>query len=202
MSNKILHVDASARVNGSLSREITRYLVESINDKQGAVSIYRDLANSELPLLTESHIGAYFTPKDQRDKAQQDLLVTSDELIQELKSVKTLVIGAPIYNFSVPAALKAWIDLVCRVGETFVYSDHGPKGLLDIDRAYIVVTSGGTQIGSDIDFNSRYLEQVCRFIGVQETYVIDASGSKREPDAILEAAKQQITYLISTATAA
>ena len=122
--------------------------------------ITSSLAKTDLPLITESHIGAYFTPADRRNDEQKSLLTISDQLISELKAVDTLVIGAPIYNFSVPAALKAWIDLVCRVGETFVYTENGPKGLLNIDKAYLVVPAGGTAIGSDIDFNSQGQEPV------------------------------------------
>lgn len=184
------------RKGGSLSRELTRYLSGLLAQKSQAETIHRDLSVSTLPFVTEKHIGAYYTPKEQRSDEQRILLGDSDELIAELKAVNTLVIGAPIYNFSVPASLKAWIDLVCRVGETFQYGDSGPEGLLNIDKAYIVVSAGGTAIGSDIDFNSRYLQQICRFIGVKKSYVIDVSGSKRDPDTLIDFAKQQINNII------
>jgi FMN-dependent NADH-azoreductase len=197
MSKRILQINSSARINGSLSREVTQYLTDQLQGYTQQEILHRDLSETDLPLLTEEHIGAYFTPKEQRDQQQKELLAISDELITELKAADTLVIGAPIYNFSVPAALKAWIDLVCRVGETFVYSENGPQGLLGIEKAYIVVTAGGTAIGSDIDFNSRYLQQICRFIGIKESHIIDVSGSKRDPETLIEFSKQQISSLLA-----
>lgn len=197
MSKTILQIDASARLNGSLSREVANYVSNTLAQQEQASIVYRDLASTELPLLTEAHIGAYYTAKDQRSPEQKQLLSISDQLIDELKAADILVIGAPIYNFSVPAALKAWIDLVCRVGETFVYSDQGPQGLLATKKAYIVVSAGGTPIGSEVDFNSAYLQQICRFVGIDESYVIDVSGSKRDPETLIDFAKQQVQQLIA-----
>jgi FMN-dependent NADH-azoreductase len=202
MSHTILQVDSSARLNGSLSREITGYISEMISANGQAQVIHRDLASTSLPLLTEQHIGAYYTEKKARNDEQQQLLSISDTLISELKQAKQLIIGAPIYNFSVPAALKAWIDLVCRVNETFVYTEHGPQGLLSIDSAIIVVTAGGTPIGGNVDFNSRYLQQICRFIGIKQSHIIDVSGSKRDPRTLIDFAKQQVDQLLAQATAA
>ncbi|MGH1439352.1 MAG: FMN-dependent NADH-azoreductase [Cellvibrionaceae bacterium] len=196
MNNTILQIDSSARYQGSLSRELTQYLSGVLAQRNQAEIIYRDLSASVLPFVTEKHIGAYYTPKENRSEEQRQLLVGSDELITELRAVNTLVIGAPIYNFSVPATLKAWIDLVCRVGETFQYGEAGPEGLLDIDNAYIITSAGGTAIGSDIDFNSQYLQQICRFIGVKKSHVIDVSGSKRDSDTLIDFAKEQINNII------
>jgi FMN-dependent NADH-azoreductase len=201
MTHSILQVDSSARGsfsshNGSLSRELTKYLSEALAKKNQTEVIYRDLAATPLEFVNESLIGAYYTPAENRSEEQKQSLSLSDELISELKAVNTLIIGAPIYNFSVPAALKAWIDLVCRVGETFRYGEAGPEGLLDIDQAFIVTSAGGTAIGSEIDFNSSYLQKICRFIGVKESHVIDVSGSKRDPDTLIDYAKQQIEKFI------
>ena len=203
MTHAILQINSSARSEGSLSRQVSDYLVEVLQEKYAdSELINRDLARSELPLVTEAHIGAYFTPADQRNEAQKQLLTLSDQYIAELKRAKTLVIAAPIYNFSVPAALKAWIDLVCRVGETFRYTDQGPQGLLNIDQAYLVVSAGGTEIGSDIDFNSAYLQQICRFIGIKESHVINVSGSKRDSNTVIKNAGQEIDQLLSRKYAA
>jgi len=181
----ILHIDSSARINGSLSRELSSYLAKQLAQGEKKI-VHRDLATTELPLVTEAHIGAYYTPKEQRSTEQQTLLGISDTLIAELKAANTLVIGAPIYNFSVPAVLKAWIDLVCRVGETFVYESTGPKGLLTIDQAYIVVAAGGTAVGSDIE----------------QAHIIDVSGSKRDPETLIDFGKQQIHSLVAEAATA
>jgi FMN-dependent NADH-azoreductase len=193
MSNIVLKIDSSARSQDSLSRQVTQYITQQLMADE---VIQRDLAKTSLELVTEAHIGAYYTKAEERSEAQKQLLGQSDKLISELKVAKQLVIGAPMYNFSVPAALKAWIDLVCRVGETFVYGDNGPEGLLAIDRAFIVVTAGGTPLGSDADFTSAYLQQVCRFIGIQNVHIIDGSGSKRDPTTLIDVAKKQVDDIL------
>ncbi len=163
------------------------------------VAYWRDVQGynrTALPLVTQEHIGAYYTSPQERSDDQREVLADSDTLIAELTQARRLGIGAPMYNFSVPAALKAWIDLVCRVGETFVYGDKGPEGLLGVEEAYIVVSTGGTPVGSPADFVSAYLQQVCSFIGIDTIQIIDASGSKRDPQATIAAAKSQIDRLL------
>lgn len=198
MSNTILQIDSSARLNDSLSRTITQYLADKlVAQSDEAKVIHRDLALTQLPLITEAHIQAYYTQADTRSEEQKQLLALSDELISELKAANTLIIGAPMYNFSVSASLKAWIDLVCRAGETFVYGANGPEGLLNINHAFIVVAAGGTPIGSPLDFSSTYLTQVCRFIGIKNIHIIDASGSKRDSDTLIDFAKKQVDEIVA-----
>lgn len=205
MSNTLLQIDSSARINGSLSREVTQYLAQQLMAKKAKNTtldekpqrIYRDLLNTELPFLSEEHIGAYFTKADARNEEQEELLSVSNTLVNELKAADELIIGAPMYNFSVSASLKAWVDLICRVGETFVYGSNGPEGLLNIKRAFIVVAAGGTAVGSDVDFASPFLQQICKFIGIDEVHIIDVSGSKRDPDTLVDAAKQQIDTVLT-----
>ena len=196
MPNTILQLDSSARLEGSLSRKVTQYIAQTLSDSSENI-VHRDLAKTELELITDAHIGAYYTKVDERSDKQKRLLTLSDELIGELKAANTLIIGAPMYNFSVPAALKAWIDLVCRVGETFIYGNNGPEGLVKVERAFIVISAGGTPIGSPVDFSSAYLTQVCRFIGINNVHIVDASGSKRDPDTLLDFAKKQVDEVLA-----
>ncbi len=193
----ILQIDSSARTESSLSRQVTSYLAQQLGKNTGDSIVHRDLNRTNLPLVTEAHIHAYYTRANERTLEQRALLQPSDQLIDELKTAHTVVIGAPMYNFSVTASLKAWIDLVCRVGETFIYGDSGPEGLLKAQRAFIVVAAGGTPIGSEVDFVSAYLKQVCRFVGIEEVHIIDVSGSKRDPEALIDIAKQQIDELLA-----
>jgi FMN-dependent NADH-azoreductase len=86
------------------------------------------------------------------------------------------VIGVPVYNFGVPAALKAWIDLVARAGVTFKYTETGPVGLLNDKRAILAVATGGTPVGSDIDFATGYMKHVLGFIGIHNVEVIAADS--------------------------
>jgi FMN-dependent NADH-azoreductase len=191
MSKTLLHIDASARTEGSTTRSLSASVVERLAP---ARTIRRDLA-SPLPLIDEAWVGANFTPADQRDAVQQDILALSDQLVQELIEADTIVIGAPVYNFSVPASLKAWIDLVARAGLTFSYTETGPKGLLEGKRAIVVLASGGTPIGSEVDFASGYITHVLGFLGITDVQVIAADSMAVDPDAAVAKAETAITQL-------
>ncbi len=188
MAQTVLHIDSSARLTGSTSRALTAQVVERLGATQ---VIRRDLA-TPLPMLDEAWIGANFTPAAERSEAQQASLALSDTLVAELQEADTIVLGAPIYNFSVPTTLKAWIDLVARAGVTFRYTENGPEGLLTGKRVILVIASGGTVAGSDIDFACRYLRHMLGFIGLTEIelvaadqQMVDAEGSaKKAQDAI------------------
>ncbi|MDE4132962.1 NAD(P)H-dependent oxidoreductase [Phaeobacter sp. QD34_3] len=191
MTKTVLHIDSSARREGSVSRDLTAQIVARLGADE---VIRRDLA-TPLPLLDEAWIGANFTPADQRSDEQKGLLALSDALVGELKAADTLVIGAPIYNFSVPAGLKAWIDLVARVGLTFAYSEAGPAGLLEGKRAIIAVASGGTEAGSAIDFATGYLRHMLGFMGITEVEIVAADTLAIDEGAALAKAKSQIEAL-------
>ena len=150
------------------------------------------MLTSALPHLTEDWINANFTPADDRDAVQRDLLSLSDQLVDEAIAADTLVIGVPIYNFAVPASLKAWIDLMARVGRTFTYSEAGPEGLLKGKRAIIAVASGGTQVGSDIDFATGYLRHMLGFIGITDVQFVAADALMMDADAAMTRANSAI----------
>jgi len=191
MTQTVLHIDASARTTGSTSRDLTSKIVARLN---ADTVIRRDLT-SPLPQLTEDWIGANFTPADDRDAVQRDLLALSDQLVDEAIAADTLVIGVPIYNFAVPASLKAWIDLMARVGRTFAYSETGPEGLLKGKRAIIAVASGGTQVGSDIDFATDYLRHMLGFFGITDVQFIAADALMADADAAMARANTAINAL-------
>lgn len=170
----VLRVDASARHEGSATREIADAVVNALTSGSAdATVVTRDVATG-LPFLDSTWIGANFTPADDRSGDQKAALALSDELIAELRAADAIVIGVPIYNFGVPAALKAWIDLIARAGETFRYTEEGPAGLLEGKKAYLVVGSGGTPAGSDWDYASTYMKHVLGFIGVTDVTVFAA----------------------------
>ncbi len=189
----VLRIDSSALLEGSNSRIICDYLVRQL----GQAVIERDLVKNPLPPISPQDLmGVHGSQDDERPSLQRHLAI-SNELIAELQQADTLVLGVPMYNFSVPAYLKQWIDYVCRAGVSFRYTENGPEGLTAVKRAFIVTASGGTQIGSDMDFASRYLEHICRFLGVSEVIHIDASGSKGSTEAVIKAARQQIDSLLT-----
>lgn len=195
----ILHIDSSANIQSSNSRVISDYLVEKLIESGTSTDtiIRRDLARQPLPQITaEDLIDLHSSAQKDREslKAHQEL---SDSLIAELKSADTLVIGAAMYNFGVPVVLKQWIDFIARAGHTFKYTEKGPIGLSGVKRAFVVVTTGGTPVGSPYDHVSPHLKTVLGFIGVEQIHIIDAAGSKGSTEQIIEQAKAQVDKLIS-----
>lgn len=190
----LLKIESSPRGEDSNSRALTEHLLQVLkptNFKE------RDLANQPLPPISAEDLVALHGGQKLDKTSFQEQLELSNELIAELKSADTLVVGVAMHNFNVPAVLKQWIDLICRAGETFRYTAEGPQGLTSIENAYIVVATGGTPLGSNMDFASGYLKQICHFIGVNNIHIIDASGSKRRTDEILGSAKNQIQNLLA-----
>ncbi|WP_413717224.1 FMN-dependent NADH-azoreductase [Silicimonas sp. MF1-12-2] len=195
MTTSILRIDASARLQGSVSRELNDRIIERFT-AQGPVDVAtRDLAKSDLPLLDAAWIGANFTPPADRSEEQAKKLHLSDTLIAEIKAADVLLIGLPIYNFGVPAAFKAWVDLVARAGVTFAYSETGPKGLLEGKRAIVTVASGGTEMGSDIDFATGYVRHVLGFIGITDVVFVSADRLALDAEGTLRKAYRSIEAL-------
>ena len=194
MARTILHIDASARFEGSVSRALSQSLVETLSSPETRV-IQRDIGAAPLPIITGDWVGANFTPDDQRSDAQKETLALSDELIAELEAADTIVFGVPIYNFGVPATFKAWVDLVARARKTFKYSESGPVGLLEGKSAYVVIASGGTESGSEIDFATPYVRHVLGFLGIHDVRVIAADQLMATGDDKIAAARAQIAAI-------
>jgi FMN-dependent NADH-azoreductase len=190
-SKNILRIDASARTAGSSSRCLTDAVIEKLAPDN---IVTRDLT-AALPFVTEDWIGANFTDEAERTDDQKAALALSDSLVDELLAADTLVIGTPIYNFAVPAALKAWIDLIARARKTFQYTATGPEGLLTGKKAFILIASGGTEVGSDIDFASGYLKHVLAFVGITDVTVIAADQQMMKGEAALEQALVDVSTI-------
>ena len=191
MTHIVLNIQASARHDGSITRQLSNKILTEIAADQ---TITRDLATG-LPLLDAAWLAANFTLADNRTDVQRETLALSDSLITEIKQADTIVIGSPVYNFSVPAVLKAWIDQIARVGVTFKYTPDGPVGLLSGKRAIIVIASGGTPVGSDIDYVSGYLKHIMGFIGITDVTIIAADALGNDADAKIAAANDDIKQL-------
>lgn len=186
-TNTILQINASARQSGSVTRELSNTLVTRLlSNAPEAKVISRDVSQG-LSFLDEEWVGATFTDPAERSAEQRMKLAQSDTLVGELKAADTIVIATPIYNFSVPAALKAWVDLVARARETFQYTDTGPVGLLEDKKAYVIVASGGTKVGSEIDFAANYLKHMLGFMGITDVRIVAADQLMMDPSK-LEAA--------------
>lgn len=194
MPPQLLRLDASARRTGSVTRELNDRIVERFRNAGPVKVTTRDLADP-LPLLSEGWINANFTDPAERTPEQRETLSLSDELVAELRAADVLVMGLPIYNFGVPSSLKAWIDLVSRARETFIYSEAGPRGLLEGKRAIVSVAPGGTAMGSEVDFATGYLKHVLGFIGIDDVVFVAADQLMIDAEASRAAAKAAVEAL-------
>jgi FMN-dependent NADH-azoreductase len=176
MSN-ILLITASIRSDAdSISRGLGQTIAQGLAAKTGASVTTRDLAANDIPFVSAERFAANLTPADQRTPEQAALAAYADALIAELQAADTIVIAAPVYNFGPPATLKAWADLVARAGTTFQYTANGPEGLLKGKTAYLAIASGGTPVGAEFDFMSRWLIFFLGFLGITDVTSVAADG--------------------------
>ncbi len=192
----ILRIDASANTETSVTRALTDHIIATLGDSDVTV---RDLALDPLPQITHTWAVARTTPENDRNPAHIEALKQSDALVAEVMAADTIVIGAPVYNFSIPAALKAWIDLIARVGVTFRYTETGPVGLVTGKRVIVALASGGTPIGSDMDFNSGYLRFVLGFMGMKDVTFIAADALAKDAEGTIKRAHAAIDGLRAAA---
>lgn len=172
----------------------------------GDTVVYRDLALEQLPALTDGWVSAAFSAPDTHSAALRFALSRSDALVEEVLAADVLVIGAPVYNFTVPAALKAWIDQIARAGRTFVYTETGPRGLLAGRRVIVVGSSGAgpdalASIG--MEHHSSYLRGFFHFLGIDDVEIVSVWGAV--PDVVeqtLTAARGRLRELTAVSTAA
>ena len=192
----ILEVQASARGTDSISRDLTADLIVALQDRHGTAEVTRrDLAKG-LPFIDEAWVEANFTPDEERSSTHRQILSRSDDLVAELQAADVIVIGAPIYNFSIPAVLKAWVDMIARARLTFRYTETGVEGLLEGKKAYVVVPSGGVPVGSPMDFATPYLRYALAFVGITDVEFIGAQGADRDDGEALDNARARIAELI------
>lgn len=191
----LLRIDASARHTGSVSRALNDALVARLREHHGPLAVRTRDVSAGLEFVDQSWIGANYTDPAQRDAAQRARLQLSDQLVDELYDAQVLVIGVPVYNFGIPASLKAWIDLVARVGRTFRYTQDGPVGLLGGRKAYLVFASGGVPAGSEVDFASSYMRHMLGFLGISDVELIAADGVALNSEAAVRKAQDRIATL-------
>ncbi len=175
---KVLQLDSSILGDASVSRQLTQQVVEGIlaSDPQATV-VHRELGREPVTHLTGELLASRGTDAQLLNERQVREARFDDELIAELKATDVLVIGAPLYNFTIPTGLKAWVDRIAVAGKTFRYGAKGPEGLVTGKKAVIVATSGGSYADSPVDtMHVGYLKQVLAFIGVTDIEVVRASG--------------------------
>lgn len=201
----ILHIDASAS-NGETShtRRLSKELVERLKAANPrAVVTYRDVVANQLPHV-DMTIRHAWLPENSDNVTFAETLGRSKPLVDELKAADVLVIGSPMYNFSLPSTLKTWIDHISIAGQTFSYTAEGPKGLLK-GKAYLVLSSGGIYSQGPFAANDHlgtYLEAILRFLGVSDIEVIRAEGVAYGPEqdqAAMASASEMIGALAKAA---
>ncbi|MBD2729610.1 FMN-dependent NADH-azoreductase [Nostoc sp. FACHB-892] len=174
---KLLHLDSSPRGERSISRSLTQQFVTLWKQMHPDVPvIYRDLGRYPVPVIDEAWITAAFCPPAQLTPALESALMISDELIAELLAANLYIFGIPMYNYSVPASFKAYIDQIVRVRRTFVVGANGYEGLLNDKKALVITTRGGSYAGEPLDFQEPYLRAVFDFIGVADVTFIHAEN--------------------------
>ncbi|RYE78780.1 MAG: FMN-dependent NADH-azoreductase [Myxococcales bacterium] len=178
--SKLLVVETSPRGDSSVSRTMTRRFVDDWRAAHaGGEVVERDLAATHLPFVTAPWLQAYFTPPPHHTPAMKEALRLSDLLVAELLATDHLVIATPVYNYNVPAALKAWVDHIVRKGLTL---GHDGQGLVVGKTATILIASGGVYtVGSPIhdrDIATRYLRLILGVIGITDVTVVAGGGAK------------------------
>jgi FMN-dependent NADH-azoreductase len=198
---KLLQIDSSARIS-SVTRQLTaRFAKEWKNSHPDGQVRQRDLSLTTLPQITDDWSATHLETS-KLTPAQRSYLSTSDELIEELEAADTVVIGVPMYNFSIPSSLKAWIDQVVRIGKTVGYGPNGPQGLLGKKKVVVFTSRGGAyESGTpaqNADFQEPYLRHIFGFLGLTDVTFVHAENQLREQAAASFAAvAERISGLIA-----
>ena len=208
--NQLLRIDSSSRFEGSHSRQLGDYFQTAWLSQQPRRVIVRDIVKTQVPYLSDLAIAGFYTPEEQRTPAMQEAVAISDELIAELQSAEALLLSVPMYNFSIPATLKAWIDQVVRIGKTFSYDGTNFAGLVTVKSAYIICTYGSSGYVNEGEFASLnfvepYLQGLLGFLGISQIQFFHLQGTTGDPAAIAastEEIKRAIDKSISLVSAA
>ncbi len=178
----LLKVDVSPRGDASYSRQLGKTFLESWQTAHpGATVVARDLAKQQPTYVDVQWIGGAFSPGDQRTDEHKAALKLSDDIIAEVQAAGTILITTPMYNFQVPAVLKAWIDHLVRVGITVNYTEKGPVGTLTGKKVVVIVASAGAYEkgthSENYDMLTPYLKHVFGFIGLTDVTFLAAGGA-------------------------
>jgi FMN-dependent NADH-azoreductase len=193
---KILAIQSSLSGEKGQSSQLIAHFLSSL--PAGTEVHTRDVVAQPLPLLAMTEMGSWMTASTDRTAEQQQLAALSDTAIAEVSAADLLVVAAPMYNFAIPAQLKAWLDRLARAGITFKYTEQGPVGLLADKPVIIVLSRGGVHKGQPSDSQVSFLTTFFNFIGLKNLHFVYAEGLNMGPDAAaaaLQSAKAQLTQL-------
>lgn len=188
----ILHIDSAITADASVSRDLTAQIVGKLKSASpGAQVTYRDL-NAGVPAIDTDWFHAVRLAPANPTQAQSQIIAVSDAYVNEVRDADVLVIGLPVYNFTITAQLKNWLDQIARAGVTFRYTAEGPEGLMKGKRAIIAYAAAGTPFGSDLDFASGYLRHILGFIGITDVEFVPADRLAFDRDAGLARAQDAL----------
>jgi FMN-dependent NADH-azoreductase len=178
---KILHIISSPRSEASFSIKLGNAIVEKIKAAYpGSTVKESNLVNKQFPHLEEAHLTSFFTPAENRTPENIAALKHSDEAIEEILEADIIVIGAPMYNFTIHSTLKAWVDHIVRAGVTFKHGQNGAEGLIKGKKVYIAETTGGVYSEGpmqDHDFIAPYLKTILGLIGMTDVTIFRVEGT-------------------------
>lgn len=196
----ILQINSSARSSGSVSSQLASDIVADLRVKHPAAQLtVRDLATQPVSVLDEAGLHALMTEAEQRSTEQAARVAEYDALIAEVQAADVLVLGVPMYNFSVTVQLKNWIDAIARARVTFRYTENGPEGLLVGKKVYVALARGGIHRDAPSDTLVPYLRTVLGFLGMKDLQFVYAEGLGYGDEAVqkaLASAKAQIAELV------
>ncbi|HCG5965026.1 TPA: FMN-dependent NADH-azoreductase [Vibrio parahaemolyticus] len=177
--SRVLALKSSILGDYSQSNKLVEDFIKNVDQDKLNV---RDLAANPLPVLDFAVATALRATED-LSQEQQAVVDLSDTLIEEVKAADTLVIAAPMYNFTIPTQLKNWIDLIARAGVTFKYTENGVQGLIEGKKAIVVTTRGGIHKDSPTDNVTPYLRTVLGFVGITDVEFVYAEALNMGEDA-------------------
>ena len=191
MSPKILRIDGSTRHSDSVSRGLTDLATASLQDYFGVTQVIQRETRSGIGNVSSAWRRASLTPNETRSSEDRAVLAQSEALMNELAEADLLLIAVPIYNFSIPAALKSWIDLICRDNVDGARAKN-LAGQFKNKQAMIILTSNYTNAYADDDFATPYLKFIMKFIGIDSVTFIDATGLGNDQAGVLSRAQQAV----------
>ncbi|CAH7003713.1 FMN dependent NADH:quinone oxidoreductase [Vibrio chagasii] len=193
--SRVLALKSSILGDYSQSTKLVEEFIKNVDQDKLTV---RDLAANPLPVLDFSVATALRATED-LSQDQQSIVDLSNTLIEEIKAADTLVIAAPMYNFTIPTQLKNWIDLIARAGVTFTYTENGVKGLIEGKKAIVVTTRGGVHKDAATDSMTPYLRTVLGFVGIKDVEFVYAEALNMGQDAAekgISEAQSQLAELV------
>ena len=201
---QLLHIDSAITGEQSVSRQLTaRIVAEWQATHPGTAVEYLDLAQDTPATLSGAELAARMTPADSRSAEQTAAAARTEAFLQQSLAADVIVVGAPMYNFSIPSQLKNWIDCIAQAGRTFKYTETGPVGLAGNKTVIVASSRGGVYSTSEalraLDHQESYLRTVLGFMGIDNARIVRAEGVNQGADRrsqALAAAEADIATLV------